>query len=79
MVTSQVLVFSDDIEWCRQQELFQDDRFMLSEYQELYSQTCATNDGRQNALIPYFDLCIFHNSDKDVSSTFEESEKKLSQ
>ena len=55
---SQVLVFSDDIEWCRQQELFQDDRFMLSEYQELYSQTCATNDGRQNALIPYFDLCM---------------------
>lgn len=55
---TQVLVFSDDIEWCRQQELFQDDRFMLSEYQELYSQTCATNDGRQNALIPYFDLCM---------------------
>jgi hypothetical protein len=55
---SQVLVFSDDIEWCCQQELFQDDRFMLSEYQERYSQTCATNDGRQNALIPYFDLCM---------------------
>jgi FkbM family methyltransferase len=31
------------------------------------------------SMIPYFDLCIFHNSDKDVSSTFEESEKKLSQ
>jgi hypothetical protein len=55
---SEVLVFSDDIEWCRQQELFQDDRFMLSEYQERYSQTCATNDGRQHALIPYFDLCM---------------------
>lgn len=55
---SEVLVFSDDIEWCHQQELFQEDRFMLSEYQERYSQTCATNDGRQHALIPYFDLCM---------------------
>lgn len=55
---SEVLVFSDDIEWCRQQELFEDDRFMLSEYQERYSQTCATNDGRQKSLIPYFDLCM---------------------
>ena len=53
-----VLVFSDDIEWCKKQELFSDDRFMLSEYQERYPQTCDTNDGKQNALIPYFDLCM---------------------
>ena len=26
-----VLVFSDDISWCKEQEIFQDDRFMLSE------------------------------------------------
>ena len=26
---STVLVFSDDMEWCKQQELFSDDRFML--------------------------------------------------
>jgi hypothetical protein len=54
----EILVFSDDIEWCKQQELFSDDRFMLSEYQEKYPQTCDTNDGRQQALIPYFDLCM---------------------
>ena len=53
-----VLVFSDDIEWCKGQELFSDDRFMLSEYYERYSQTSDTNDGRQNALIPYFDMCM---------------------
>jgi len=53
-----VLVFSDDIEWCREQELFQDDRFMLSEYTEKYPQTCDTLQGRQQALIPYFDLCL---------------------
>jgi hypothetical protein len=55
---SSVLVFSDDIEWCREQELFQDDRFMLSEYTEKYPQTCDTLQGRRQALIPYFDLCM---------------------
>jgi hypothetical protein len=55
---SLVLVFSDDIDWCREQELFQDDRFMLSEYTERYPQTCDTLQGRQKALIPYFDLCM---------------------
>lgn len=53
-----VLVFSDDISWCKEQEIFQDDRFMLSEYTERYPQTCDTLLGRQNALIPYFDLCM---------------------
>ena len=56
--SSPVLVFSDDIEWCKDQELFSSDRFMLSEYQEKYPQKSDTNDGKQNALIPYFDLCM---------------------
>lgn len=55
---SPVLVFSDDIEWCKEQDLFQDDRFMLSEYTERYPQTCDTLQGRQQSLIPYFDLCM---------------------
>jgi hypothetical protein len=55
---SSVLVFSDDIEWCKEQELFSDDRFMLSEYTEKYPQACDTLQGRQQALIPYFDLCM---------------------
>lgn len=55
---SPVLVFSDDIKWCKDQDLFQDDRFMLSEYTERYPQTCDTLQGRQQALIPYFDLCM---------------------
>jgi hypothetical protein len=53
-----VLIFSDDIDWCQEQELFAGDRFMLSEYNEKYPQSCDTNDGRQNALIPYFDMCM---------------------
>ena len=56
--SSPVLVFSDDIEWCKNQKLFFSDRFMLSEYQEKYPQKSDTNDGKQNALIPYFDLCM---------------------
>ena len=56
--SSSVLVFSDDIEWCKEQSLFSDDRFMLSEYAERYPQKCDTNDGKQNALVPYFDMCM---------------------
>ena len=55
---SPVLVFSDSIDWCKEQDLFQGDRFMLSEYNEKYPQTCDTLYGRQQALIPYFDLCL---------------------
>ena len=55
---SPVLVFSDSIEWCKEQEFFQGDRFMLSEYDEKYSQTADTLLGKQNTLIPYFDLCM---------------------
>ena len=55
---SPVLVFSDSIEWCKEQEFFQGDRFMLSEYDDKYSQTADTLLGRQNTLIPYFDLCM---------------------
>ena len=53
-----VLVFSDDIGWCKEQLFFESDRFMLSEFDEKYAQTCDTLQGRQQALIPYFDLCM---------------------
>lgn len=56
--SSPVLVFSDDIEWCKEQDLFKGDRFMLSEYAERYPQTCDTLEGRQKSLIPYYDLCM---------------------
>jgi hypothetical protein len=44
-----ILVFSDSIEWCREQEFFQPDRFLFSEPEDKYS------DG---ALVPYVDLCL---------------------
>ena len=44
-----VLVFSDSIDWCKEQDIFQPDRFMISE------QTDKFSDG---ALVPYIDLCL---------------------
>lgn len=44
-----VLVFSDSIEWCKEQEIFKSDRFMFSEPDNKYE------DG---ALVPYIDLCL---------------------
>jgi hypothetical protein len=44
-----VLVFSDSIEWCKEQEIFKPDRFMFSEPEDKYC------DG---ALVPYVDLCL---------------------
>jgi hypothetical protein len=44
-----ILVFSDSIDWCKEQEIFQPDRFMFSEPEDKFS------DG---ALLPYVDLCL---------------------
>ena len=43
-----VVVFSDSIDWVKEQDLFKPDRFMISE------QTDKFSDG---ALVPYIDLC----------------------
>ena len=44
-----VLVFSDSIDWCKEQDIFKSDRFMFSEPEDKY------DDG---ALVPYVDLCL---------------------
>ena len=44
-----VVVFSDSIDWVKEQDLFKPDRFMISE------QTDKFSDG---ALVPYIDLCL---------------------
>ncbi len=36
----QVIIFSDDPEWCKEQELFDDDRFLVSEVGDPYSDLC---------------------------------------
>jgi len=44
-----IIVFSDAIDWCKEQEFFKPDRFMFSEPEDKY------DDG---ALVPYVDLCL---------------------
>lgn len=44
-----IIVFSDAIDWCKEQEFFAADRFMFSEPEHVYE------DG---ALVPYVDLCL---------------------
>lgn len=53
---SQVLIFSDDLNWCRQN--FIDDRFLIPTENPVYNHLSDTNDGRVRSFIPYYDLCM---------------------
>lgn len=53
-----VLLFSDDIAWCKTQEFFNGDQFMHSDFDARYNQSCDTNNGLEKSLIPYYDLCM---------------------
>jgi hypothetical protein len=54
----QILIFSDDLEWCRSQELFHGDEYYISDFDTRYEQTADTNDGPEKSLVPYYDLCM---------------------
>ena len=57
--TAAVLVCSDDIEWCKEQSFFNDERFFLSENNERYNFKCLDGDNvLRNSTIPYVDLCL---------------------
>ena len=51
-----VLVFSDDLEWVKQQEFFQGDNFLISEVDVRYDHLSDNIDGQGNSLIPFYDL-----------------------
>lgn len=54
-----VLVCSDDPEWCKQQEFFQDERFLINEDVPEYDHSCLEGDGRRkHSKVPYTDLCL---------------------
>ena len=57
------LVFSDDIDWVKDQQIFADDRFKLIETRMKYTHTAATNDGQQSSLVPFFDLYMMSQCD----------------
>ena len=51
-----VLVFSDDTEWVKEQEFFNQDYFLISEFNERYAHKSDNIDGEGNSLIPFYDL-----------------------
>lgn len=66
-----VLVFSDDIEWCKNQSIFSDDRFMFSETSD---GKIVRPDGRWDSLNMdhWYDLCLQSLCDDNIisNSTF---------
>lgn len=54
-----VLVFSDSLDWVKEQKLFEQDRFLISENHIKYPNKIILGDGSiQQSLIPYWDLCL---------------------
>lgn len=54
-----VLVFSDSLEWVKEQKLFESDRFLISENHIKYPNKIKLGDGSvQQSLVPYWDLCL---------------------
>ena len=54
-----VLIFSDTLDWVREQKLFDSDRFLLSENHVKYPNKIKLGDGSvQQSLVPYWDLCL---------------------
>jgi len=52
-------VFSDDVEWCKSQKIFEQDRFLFNESNGRYSYRTVDGTGKmQNTLLPQVDLCL---------------------
>ncbi|MFO0007454.1 MAG: alpha-1,2-fucosyltransferase, partial [bacterium] len=52
-------VFTDDIEWCKSQEFFKQDRFLFNESNGRYTYRTIDGTGQmQNTLLPQVDLCL---------------------
>ena len=54
-----VIVFSDSIDWCKEQEFFSDDRFNFSE---------STEQHEDGALVPFVDLCLMSLCDGGITA-----------
>jgi hypothetical protein len=54
-----VLICSDDLDWVKEQKLFQGDRFYLSETRVYYSHQTLNGAGQmEKSLVPFYDLCL---------------------
>ena len=66
----QVVIFSDDPQWCKEQELFADDRFLVSEgngsYHDLYMMTQCSDFIIGNSTYSWWGAWLCNNPDKIV-------------
>jgi hypothetical protein len=54
-----VLICSDDLDWVKEQKLFQSDRFYLSETRVYYPHQTLNGAGQmERSLVPFYDLCL---------------------
>lgn len=52
-------VFTDDMNWCKSQEFFKQERFLFNESSQKYSYKTVDGKGQmQNTLLPQVDLCL---------------------
>ena len=52
-------VFTDDLEWCKNEPFFNQDRFMFNDNPERYQYKTIDGTGKmQNTLLPQVDLCL---------------------
>tara|TARA_Y100000592_G_scaffold96875_1_gene166220 strand:+ start:2057 stop:2866 length:810 start_codon:yes stop_codon:yes gene_type:complete len=52
-------VFTDDLDWCKKQPLFENDRFIFNDNPERYEYQTIDGTGQmQNTLLPQVDLCL---------------------
>jgi hypothetical protein len=52
-------VFTDDIDWCKSQKIFKQDRFLFNESNGRYKYRTVDGTGQmQNTLLPQVDLCL---------------------
>lgn len=68
-----VIVCSDEIAWCKEQEFFKDERFYLSENNEKFkNKSWLWLDGNpefRNSTIPYTDLCLMSLCNGGITAT----------
>jgi hypothetical protein len=68
-----VIVCSDEIDWCKEQEFFKDERFYLSENNEKFkTKSWLWLDGNpefRNSTIPYTDLCLMSLCNGGITAT----------
>lgn len=53
------MICSDDLDWVKEQKLFTDDRFYLSETRIYYPKEVLNGVGQmEKSLVPFYDLCL---------------------